>query len=188
MEFVPTSLIGAFVIELDRKYDDRGFFARAFCQREFADHGIAPDVRQANLSYNATAGTLRGMHFQYPPASETKVVRCISGALFDVIVDLRPESPTFLQHTSVRLDADNRRALVVPPRFAHGFITLADDNEVLYLMSEFYAPAEEGGLPWNDPGLAIDWPREPAVIAARDASGFTPLADQRATLAARMAP
>ena len=169
MHFTETPLEGAFIVELDRKDDDRGFFARAFCQREFQEHGIASDVRQANISLSSRAGTLRGLHFQYPPACENKFIRCISGAILDVIVDLRPESPTFLQHTGVELSATNRRAFVVPPRFGHAFLTLTDDVEVLYLVSEFYTPAEEGGLRWNDPALNIDWPRPVDVISDKDA-------------------
>lgn len=168
MHFTETHLSGAWIVELDRKDDDRGFFARAFCQREFDEHGIASDVKQANISYSATAGTLRGMHFQYPPAAENKFIRSIAGSIFDVIVDLRPESPTFLQHVGVELSADNRRALVVPPRFAHGFVTLTDDVEVLYLVSAFYTPAEEGGLRYDDPALGIEWPREVTVMSDKD--------------------
>jgi dTDP-4-dehydrorhamnose 3,5-epimerase len=186
MNFTETPLAGAFVVELDRKEDDRGFFARAFCQREFADHGIAPDVRQANISLSHRAGTLRGLHFQYPPAAENKFIRCISGAILDVIVDLRPESPTFLQHTGVELSAKNRTAFVVPPRFAHAFMTLTDDVEVLYLVSEFYTPAEEGGLRWNDPELGIEWPREADVITDKDAN-WPLLADQRDKIRLKMA-
>jgi dTDP-4-dehydrorhamnose 3,5-epimerase len=184
--FTETPLAGAFVVELDRKEDDRGFFARAFCQREFAEQGIAADVRQANISLSTRAGTLRGMHFQYPPAAENKFIRCISGAILDVIIDLRPESPTFLQHTAVELSAENRTAFVVPPRFAHGFITLKDDSEVLYLVSEFYTPAEEGGLRWNDPALGIVWPRDVTVITDKDAT-WAPIGDQREAIAAKMA-
>lgn len=170
MRFTETPLAGAWIVELDTRDDDRGFFARAFCQREFEEHGIASDVKQANISYSAKAGTLRGMHFQYPPAAENKFIRTISGAILDVIVDLRPESPTFLQHTAVELSAGNRRAFVVPPRFAHAFITLTDDVDVMYLVSEFYTPAEEGGLRFSDPALGIEWPREVTTISDKDAS------------------
>lgn len=168
MRFTETSLRGAWVIDLEPRHDDRGFFARSFCQREFAEHGIAGDVRQANVSFNAAAGTVRGMHFQYPPAGENKVVRVVAGALLDVIVDLRPESPTFLEHVAVELTAANRRSLVVPPRVAHGFMTLTDDVEVLYLMSEFHTPSEAGGLPFDDPQLGIAWPRVAAVVSDQD--------------------
>lgn len=170
MEFTETPLAGAWLVDLQRKHDERGFFARAFCQREFAEHRIVPNVRQMNISLSTSAGTLRGLHFQYPPAAESKVVRCIGGAIFDVIVDLRPESATFLRHTSARLDAVNRTALVIPPRFAHGFITLTDDAEVLYLHSEFHAPAAEGGLAFDDPDLGIEWPTTPSVLSERDSN------------------
>ena len=185
MNFTQTPLAGAWIVDLDRKDDDRGFFARAFCQREFDEHGIGSDVRQANISLSATAGTLRGMHFQYPPAAENKFIRCISGALLDVIVDLRPESPTFLQHTAVELSSQNRRAFVVPPRFAHGFITLADDTEVLYLVSAFYTPTEEGGLRYDDPALGIEWPRGVSVITDKDA-GWPDLGAQREQIEHKM--
>jgi dTDP-4-dehydrorhamnose 3,5-epimerase len=185
MQFLETHLAGAWIVELDTKEDDRGFFARAFCQREFDEHGIASDVRQANISLSSKAGTVRGMHFQYPPAAENKFIRCISGALLDVIVDLRPESPTFLQHASVELSAENRRAFVVPPRFAHGFMTLADDTEVLYLVSAFYTPAEEGGIRHDDPALAISWPRTASVISDKDAS-WSPLTEQRERIEQKM--
>ncbi len=170
MLFTETALKGAWIVDLDRREDDRGFFARAFCQQEFDDHGIASEVKQANVSYSARAGTVRGMHFQYPPAAENKFIRVIAGAILDVIVDLRPESPTFLEHVGVELTAENRRAFVVPPRFAHGFVTLTDDVEVMYLVSAFYTPAEEGGLRHDDPALGIDWPLPAAVISPKDAS------------------
>ncbi len=185
MRFEETKLAGAWIVDLETKDDDRGFFARAFCQKEFDDHGIASDVRQANISLSSKAGTVRGMHFQYPPAAENKFIRCISGALLDVIVDLRPESPTFLQHTSVELTASNRRAFVVPPRFAHGFMTLADDTEVLYLVSAFYTPAEEGGLRHDDPALAISWPRAVSVISEKDAS-WSSLGEQQGRIDQKM--
>jgi dTDP-4-dehydrorhamnose 3,5-epimerase len=185
MLFTETPLAGAWIVELDLKEDDRGFFARSFCQREFDEHGIASDVKQANISLSKAAGTVRGMHFQYPPADENKFIRCISGALLDVIVDLRPESPTFLQHTAVELSAANRRAFVVPPRFAHGFITLADDTEVMYLVSAFYTPAEEGGLRFDDPALGINWPRQMSVISDKDAS-WPVLGDQRDQIKQKM--
>jgi dTDP-4-dehydrorhamnose 3,5-epimerase len=183
--FTETALEGAFVVALDRKEDDRGFFARAFCEREFDEHGIASTVRQANISLSHRAGTVRGMHFQYPPAAENKFIRCISGAILDVIIDLRPESSTFLHHTSVELSAANRLAFVVPPRFAHGFMSLTDDAEVLYLVSEFYTPAEEGGLRWDDPDLGIEWPRGVSVITDKDA-GWPSIGDQRASIEQKM--
>ncbi len=140
MIFTETKLAGAFVIDLERREDDRGFFARAFCQHEFADHGLKPVIAQANIAYNRVAGTLRGMHFQFPPAAETKLVRCTRGAILDIIVDLRPESPTYLEHVAVELTADNHRALYVPERFAHGYQVLVDATETSYQVGEFYAP------------------------------------------------
>ena len=137
---------GAFVIDLERHEDDRGFFARAFCQREFEAAGLNPLIAQANVAYNRVAGTLRGMHFQFPPAAETKVVRCTRGAILDIIVDLRPESPTYLRHVAVRLDEENARSLYVPERFAHGYQTLVDGVETTYFVGEFYTPGAEGGL------------------------------------------
>src|SRR2546423_3547259 len=136
MQFSKTKLDGAYVIELERREDSRGFFARAFCQKEFADHGLKPLIAQANVAYNFRKGTLRGMHFQFPPAAETKLVRVTQGVLLDVIVDLRPESATFLEHVAVELTAENRRALYVPERFAHGYQVLVDDTEATYEMGE----------------------------------------------------
>ena len=135
--------------------DNRGLFARTFCQDEFVARGLDPLVVQANVSFNHRKGTVRGMHFQFPPAAETKLVRCTRGAVLDVIVDLRPESPTFLEHTAVELSADNRRSLYVPKRFAHGYQVLEDETEVTYLTSQDYAPQHEGGLAYDDPGLGI---------------------------------
>ena len=185
MKFTETKLQGAWTVDLDQREDDRGYFARAFCQNEFAAHGIASDVRQANISLSLHAGTVRGIHFQYPPACENKFIRCIRGAILDLIVDLRPESPTFLQHVSVELSADNRRAFVVPPRFGHSFMSLTDDAEVMYLVSEFYTPAEEGGLRWNDPELGIAWPRDMATISDKDAS-WPLIGEQLDTLTSKM--
>lgn len=170
MRFIETGLDGAWIVELEERVDERGFFARAFCQAEFEEHGIEADVRQANVSYNHLAGTLRGMHYQVPPAAETKFIRCVNGAIHDVIVDLRPDSPTYLQHVGVELSATNRRALYVPGLFAHGFLTLTDDAEVLYLVGEFYTPGHERGIRHDDPALKIDWPRPVTVISDKDAS------------------
>src|SRR6202521_1125905 len=144
MLFTETNLKGAFIVDVERLEDDRGFFARTFCQREFGAHGLNPTIAQANIAFNSKQGTLRGMHFQFPPATETKLVRVTRGALLDVIVDLRPESPTFLQHVAVELTADNRRALYVPERFAHGYQVLEDNTEACYDMGEFYAPDLQG--------------------------------------------
>ena len=170
MRFEETPLAGAFVIELEPHADDRGFFARAYCAREFEEHGLAPRVVQANLSYNRSKGTLRGMHYQAPPAGEAKLVRCIRGAIHDVIVDLRPDSPTYLQHIGVDLTAENRRALFVPATFAHGFQTLEDEVEVFYQVSEFYTPGAEQGLRHDDPALGISWPLEVSEISDKDRS------------------
>jgi dTDP-4-dehydrorhamnose 3,5-epimerase len=170
MRFTESPLRGAFVVELEERTDDRGFFARAFCAKEFADHGINDKVVQANVSYNHVAGTLRGIHYQVPPAAETKFLRCTRGAIHDVIVDLREGSATRGQHFGAELTATNRKAILVPEGFAHGFITLADESEVLYLVSEFYTPGCERGLRWDDPRLGIRWPRPAAVISEKDAS------------------
>ena len=170
MIFTDTGLDGATIVDLERHEDDRGFFARAFCQREFTDHGLEPRVAQANMSFSHRRGTMRGMHYQVPPASETKLVRCVRGAIYDVIVDVRPESPTYLEHVGLELSADNRRALFVPRGFAHGCVSLVDDTEILYLVSEFYAPGYERGLRYDDPTLGIDWPIDVSVISDKDAS------------------
>jgi dTDP-4-dehydrorhamnose 3,5-epimerase len=170
MHFSETPLCGAFVIGLEERRDHRGFFARAFCSREFNDHGINNRVVQANVSHNFRAGTLRGMHYQIPPAAETKFLRCTRGAIYDVIVDLRADSPTRGQHFGVELSAVNRSALFVPEGFAHGFITLEDDSEVFYLVSEFYAPDCERGLRFDDPALGIAWPRPVVEVSDKDRS------------------
>jgi dTDP-4-dehydrorhamnose 3,5-epimerase len=170
MIFTETALAGAYIIDLERREDERGYFARAFCQNEFAEHGLKPVIAQANVAFNKVAGTLRGMHFQFPPAPETKVVRCTRGAILDIIVDLRPESPTYLQHVSVQLDADTGRALYVPERFAHGYQTLVDATETSYFVGEFYTPDAEGGLAADDPLLGLDWPLPVAAISPKDAS------------------
>jgi len=169
VKFIETPLAGAYLIELERKGDERGFFARAFCVNEFADHGLATAFVQINNSLSAHRGTLRGMHYQLPPHQETKLVRCIRGALTDVIIDLREESATFGQHFQVELSADNRHMLYVPKGFAHGFMTLEDDTEALYLVDAFYAPEAERGIRWNDPRFAIAWPMEPVVLSEKDA-------------------
>jgi dTDP-4-dehydrorhamnose 3,5-epimerase len=170
VKFHKTELDGAYIIELEKIQDNRGFFARTWCQKELDEHGLAAKVAQANVSYNATAGTLRGMHYQVAPYEETKLIRCTRGSLYDVIVDLRPDSPTYKKWLGVELTADNYKMLYVPAQFAHGFITLEDNTEAIYFVSEFYTPGAEGGLRWNDPAFAIDWPREPAVISDKDAN------------------
>jgi dTDP-4-dehydrorhamnose 3,5-epimerase len=168
MIFSETILAGAYTVDIDRHQDNRGYFARVFCADEFSAHGLKATVAQGSVSFNAKRGTMRGMHFQYPPASETKFVRCTRGAVVDVIVDLRPESPTYLQHVAVNLSADNGRGLYVPKRFAHGFVTLTDDTELVYLISNYHTPGAEGGLRHDDPALGVIWPVPIQVIAERD--------------------
>ena len=166
--FTETKLKGAFVIDLDRKQDARGFFARAFCQEEFKAHGLKPLIAQGNVAHNIRKGTIRGMHFQFPPAAETKLVRCTRGAILDIIVDLRPESPTYLQHVVVDLNEDNQRALYVPERFAHGYQTLHDNTDTSYSVGEFYSPANESGILYNDPRLGLRWPLPVTVVSEKD--------------------
>jgi dTDP-4-dehydrorhamnose 3,5-epimerase len=174
--FTETKLKGAFIIDLERREDSRGFFARAFCQNEFKAHGLKPVIAQANVAFNLKKGTVRGMHFQFPPAAETKLVRCTRGAIVDIIVDLRPESATFLQSVAVELNEENQRALYVPERFAHGYQTLRDHTDTSYQVGEFYTPAAEGGLMYNDPRLGLKWPMPPTVISEKDQK--FPLLDQ----------
>jgi dTDP-4-dehydrorhamnose 3,5-epimerase len=183
--FTETKLPGAFVIDLDRREDDRGFFARTFCQHEFEEHGLKPVIAQANLAFNRRKGTMRGMHFQYPPAPETKLVRCTRGAILDIIVDLRPESPTYLEHVSVELSADNYRALYVPERFAHGYQVLEDVTETTYQVGEFYTPGAEGGLHYDDPALGLTWPLPVAEISDKDRA-WAPLSEVEPELIRRM--
>jgi dTDP-4-dehydrorhamnose 3,5-epimerase len=168
MQFTETKFKGAFIIDLERREDSRGFFARAFCQKEFAAHGLKPTIAQANVAYNIKKGTLRGMHFQFPPAAETKLVRCTRGAILDIIVDLRPESPTYLQNIQVELNEENGRALYVPERFAHGYQALRDNTETSYQVGEFYTPDCESGLMHNDPQLGLHWPLPISVISEKD--------------------
>ena len=185
MIFTETKLKGAFIIDLDRREDERGFFARAFCQDEFHKHGLKPIIAQSNVASNLKMGTLRGMHFQYPPAAETKLVRCTRGAILDIIVDLRPESETFLQHVAVELNEDNMRALYVPERFAHGYQTLCDKTDTTYQVGEFYTPAAEGGLMYNDPALDLSWPLPVSVISPKDRA-FRPFSEIEDELVRRM--
>jgi dTDP-4-dehydrorhamnose 3,5-epimerase len=168
MIFSESKLAGAYTVDIDRRNDDRGYFARMFCADEFSARGLRSIVAQASVSFNAKRGTLRGFHFQYPPAAETKYVRCTKGAVFDVIVDLRPESSTYLEHVAVVLSAENGRGLYIPKCFAHGFITLEDDTELTYLISESHAPDAEGGFRYDDPMLGVDWPLPVRVISRRD--------------------
>jgi len=168
--FHETKLAGAFVIEPERFNDERGFFARIFSDREFERHGINPRIAECNISFNKKKGTLRGMHYQAPPHAQAKTVRCTAGAIYDVIIDLRKDSPTFKQWASVKLSATNRLTLYVPEDFAHGFQTLEDNTEVLYQMSEVYAPESARGVRWNDPAFGVEWPPATRIIIARDNS------------------
>jgi dTDP-4-dehydrorhamnose 3,5-epimerase len=168
--FTETKLQGAYVIEPDRHADERGFFARTWCKAEASAHGLNPAVVQCNISFNKRKGTLRGMHYQAAPVAEAKLVRCTSGAIVDVIIDLRLHSPTYTQHFAVELSADNRKMLYVPEAFAHGFQTLEDDTEIFYQMSCAYSPGHGRGLRWNDPAFAIDWPDPDPIINQRDAT------------------
>ena len=185
MIFTETKLKGAFIIDLERREDSRGFFARGFCRKEFEAHGLKPTIAQANVAHNIHMGTVRGMHFQFPPAAETKLVRCTRGAILDIIVDLRPESPTYLQHVGVELNEDNQRALYVPERFAHGYQTLRDNTDTSYQVGEFYTPSAEGGLMYNDPKLGLKWPLPVSVVSDKDQK-FEPLAKIESEVKRRM--
>jgi dTDP-4-dehydrorhamnose 3,5-epimerase len=167
--FAPAPLPGAYVVDLVPSRDVRGFFARSYSPEEFSAQGLGPQLRECSVSYNARKATLRGMHFQTEPHEEHKLVRCTAGAIFDVIVDLRPASDHYRRWFGIELTAENRRALFVPPGFAHGFITLADHSEVLYMISVKHSPAHARGVRWNDPAFNIAWPLQPQVIAPRDA-------------------
>ena len=168
--FTPTDIEGVVVVGPELHADARGFFARTFCAREFEAAGLRPLVAQANVSFNHRIGTLRGLHFQRPPAAEAKLVRCTRGRVFDVAVDLRPGSSSYLRHVGVVLDAEERNALYVPEGCAHGYLTLEDACEVAYQVSEFYTPGVERGLHWDDPALGIAWPGEVRVISEKDAA------------------
>lgn len=170
MIFTATSLAGAWHVDVEPRSDERGFFARSYCAEEFARQGLGPELRQCSVSFNDRRGTLRGMHYQAAPHAEHKLVRCTAGAVFDVIVDLRPDSPTFQAWHGVELSADNRRALFVPPGTAHGFLTLSDAAEVYYMISVPHAPEHARGVRWNDPAFAIAWPFEPSILSSRDAA------------------
>jgi dTDP-4-dehydrorhamnose 3,5-epimerase len=168
MLFHETPLRGAYWIELEKRGDSRGFFARAFCTREFESAGLAAQIVQANNSFSATRGTLRGLHYQLPPSAEVKIVRCIRGALFDLLLDLRPDSPTYGKSYGTELSDQNRRMMYVPQGFAHAMLTLADDTEALYFTTEFYDPSNERGVRWNDPHFDIQWPIEPVQVSDKD--------------------
>jgi dTDP-4-dehydrorhamnose 3,5-epimerase len=165
-----TDIPEVYTVELEKRSDDRGFFARGWCWREFGDRGLPNRIVQMNISSNRCKNTLRGFHHQVAPYQEDKLLRCVRGAVHDVVVDLRPHSPTFMNHMAVELSAENYRMLLVPKGCANAFLTLADETEVMYLVSEFYMPAAERGLRWNDPAFGIRWPAEPAVISDKDRS------------------
>ena len=168
MIFTETKLKGAYLIDIERLKDERGFFARSWCQKEFQDQGLNSKLVQCSISFNAKKGTLRGMHYQIKPFEETKLIRCTSGSIYDVIVDLRPDSESYGQHIGVVLSSDNRKLLYVPEGFAHGFLTLEDNTEIFYQMSEFFAPGFSRGFRWNDPFVNINWPGKVEVISERD--------------------
>lgn len=170
MIFLKTNLEGAYIIGIQKLEDERGFFARTFCQREFQEHGLNPHLAQCSISYNKEKGTLRGMHFQVAPHQEAKLVCCIRGAVCDVIIDIRRGSPTYLNHIAFDLTADAHNAIYVPEGFAHGFLTLEPDTTVFYQMSEFYAPSYGRGFRWNDPAFNIDWHGVVNMISERDAN------------------
>jgi dTDP-4-dehydrorhamnose 3,5-epimerase len=168
MIFTETPVIGAYIIDLEPHADSRGFFSRAFCAREFEAHGLNMPVVQVNISYTKKRGTIRGLHYTVPPAAEAKLARCVRGEIYNVMVDVRRDSPTFLRHFAVQLNAENRKALFIPQMVANGFQTLTEDVEVHYLMSEFYVPEVQRGLRYNDPALNIDWPLPVSEISERD--------------------
>ena len=170
MQFIPTELEGAFIIEPERIEDARGFFARSWCAAEFESRGLAGHIVQCNISFNRRRGTLRGMHYQKAPYAEAKLVRCTLGAIYDVMVDLRPDSPTYRRWTGVELTAENRRMLYVPQGFAHGFQTLADGSEVFYQMSQAYEPQAAAGFRFDDPAVGIRWPIAAGIISEKDRS------------------
>ncbi|MCE5317040.1 MAG: dTDP-4-dehydrorhamnose 3,5-epimerase [Parachlamydia sp.] len=176
MQFKENSLEGSYLIDLEKRGDERGFFARLFCSQEFAQHGLEERFIQANDSLSTRKGTLRGMHYQLEPMAETKLVRCLSGSLYDVILDIRPDSLTFGQSFGAILSAENRRMMYVPKGFAHGFLTLDDNVEVIYFVSQVYSKELERGIRWNDPRFNIPWPMKPEVVSDRDQNhpDFTP--------------
>jgi dTDP-4-dehydrorhamnose 3,5-epimerase len=170
MIFTESPLPGAFLVDLEPLADDRGFFARSFCAEEFAAKGLSVEWRQCSVSFNACKGTLRGLHYQDAPHEEHKLVRCTAGAIFDVIVDVRPHSTGYRRWFGVELTAHNRRSLFIPPGYAHGFVTLSDDAEVYYMISVPHAPEHARGFRWSDPAFGIQWPMTPSVISSRDAA------------------
>ena len=171
MKFKKTNLNDAYLIDLEKHGDDRGFFARYWCKKEFDKLGLDSNIVQINNSRSSSKGTLRGLHFQYPPNSETKIIRCISGTIWDVIVDIRKNSSTYGQWYGTELNEENRTMLYVPKGFAHGFISLTDNTEIIYLVTEFYDARYEDCIKWNDPDLQIDWPFQPQIISDKDRAG-----------------
>ncbi len=169
MTFHPTQVDGAWLVRVEQRQDERGFFARTWCKREFAAHGLGNDLAQCSVAYNRLKGTLRGMHFQREPYAEQKLVRCTAGAVYDVVLDLRPTSPTFKVHFGVELTAASHDALFIPSGCAHGYLTLTDAAEVFYQMSQFYSAEHAAGVRWNDPAFGIAWPAPVRVISRRDA-------------------
>jgi dTDP-4-dehydrorhamnose 3,5-epimerase len=170
MHFQPLGIQGVVQVDVEAAADVRGSFARLHCEREFEAHGLSQRMVQSSVSHSQQRGTLRGMHFQWPPSREAKLVRCIRGAILDVVIDLRPDSPTYTRHLSLELMAAGRRAVFIPPGLAHGFQTLEDEVEVLYQMTDFYEPALAAGVRWNDPAFAIAWPLPVTTIHERDAA------------------
>jgi dTDP-4-dehydrorhamnose 3,5-epimerase len=170
MNIQPLAIPGSYLIEPEPLADERGFFARIFCSRAFADNGLNENLRQCSISFNSIKHTMRGMHYQLPPHEEAKLVRCTQGAAHHVILDLRDNSESYLEWTSVELSSDNRHLLYVPEGMAHGFITLADATEIFYQMSEYYTPESSAGVRWDDPAFSVAWPVKPAVISERDSS------------------
>ena len=168
MKFLETPLKGAFIVEIEPIEDSRGLFARSWCKREFETHNLNPELVQCNISFNIKKGILRGMHYQIKPFEEAKLVRCTRGAIFDVIIDLRADSPTFKDWVAIELTDKNRKMLYIPERFAHGFQTLKDNTEVFYQMSEYYSPEHSRGIRWNDPSFSIQWPEDKRIISKRD--------------------
>jgi dTDP-4-dehydrorhamnose 3,5-epimerase len=170
MIFTETTLQGAYIIDLEKKEDERGFYARGFCRNEFESMNLKSDIAQANIIYTKEMATLRGLHLQLPPYEETKLVRCTKGSIFDVIIDLRPGSVTYMKHFGIDLTADNFKMVYVPEGFAHGYLTLENDTHVAYHVTEFYTPGFEKGIRWNDPAFNIEWPLQPQIISAKDKS------------------
>ena len=170
MKFIETKLPGAFVIEPEKKEDKRGFFTRTWCKNELGNHGLKAEIAQVNINFNKQRGTLRGMHYQAAPYGECKIIKCTRGAVFDVVIDLRKDSPTYLDWIGVELTGDNFRMLYVPENFSHGFITLEDQTEICYMVTQFYTPEAERGIRWDDPSFNIKWPLHPQVISDKDSS------------------